>query len=87
MPLTVTHSDELSLRQLEGVAHMALDTGEGLAATATASLGADGYRVSLAFADGEGSRRDYWIGQVKDDFFIARWSRLLDVNVHVAVSA
>lgn len=87
MPSTVTHNDELPLRQLEGVAHMALDTGEGLAATAKASLGADGYRVALSFADGEESRRDYWMSQVKDEFFIARWSRLLDVNVHVSVSA
>lgn len=83
MALTATRHDDLCLRQLEGLAHAALDTGEGLAATATAQAAGEGYTVALAFNVDESTRRDYWVEQVEDEFRIARWSRLLDVHVTV----
>ena len=83
MVATTSKNDSLALRQIEGVAHAALDTGDGLAATATATVRGSGYHVSLAFDPAFASEQERWIAQVEGEVFIARCTGLMSVAVTV----
>lgn len=81
-----TKDEATALRQIEGAAHMALSVGEGLAATAEATIRGGGYHVLLTFDSEHEHQKDRWVEQVQDELFIARCTGLLPVAVAVTAA-
>lgn len=84
MSITLTPRDEVALPQIEALAHSALDTGEGLAGTATATITEGGaYLVTVTIDDEYAQDADYWTTQVRGELDIAARCGLLADAVKV----